>query len=101
MICNDFNVRNTTILIADDHTLVGEAWSFVFDRYSGFKVVAQCGSGEEAVELARELKPDIILLDINLPGMSGIEATEEILKHSPDSKILAVSLHTHPSYVRK
>lgn len=90
-----------TILIADDHTLVRETWSFILNNHQNFEVIAESGTGEEAVEKAKTLRPDIILMDINLPGMNGIEATEQIRKLSPGSKILAVSLHTQPSYARK
>ena len=64
-------------------------------------MVAQCGSGEEAIELAQRLHPAVVLMDINLPGMNGIEATARILEQSSGSKVLAVSLHTQPGYVRK
>jgi two-component system invasion response regulator UvrY len=64
-------------------------------------VIAESGSGEEAVELARQLRPNIVIMDINLPGMNGIEATQLIRKYSPGSKILGVSLHTQPTYARK
>ena len=90
-----------SILIADDHTLVRETWSFILNTDSRFQVVAESGSGEEAVELARQLRPDIVIMDINLPGINGIEATQLIRKTSPSSKILGVSLHTQPTYARK
>src|SRR5439155_7512826 len=59
------------------------------------------GSGEEAVEMAKNLRPAIVIMDINLPGINGIEATQLIRKYSPGSKILGVSLHTQPTYARK
>jgi DNA-binding NarL/FixJ family response regulator len=94
-------MNKITILIADDHTLVRETWSYILNSDERFKVVAECGSGEDAVEKARELHPDIVIMDINLPGINGIEATEQIKKISPGSKILGVSLHTQPTYARK
>ena len=90
-----------SILIADDHTLVRETWSFILNTNVRFQVVAECGSGEEAVELSKKLRPNIVIMDINLPGMNGIEATQLIRKYSPGSKILGVSLHTQPTYARK
>ncbi|MER3470594.1 MAG: DNA-binding response regulator [Chitinophagaceae bacterium] len=90
-----------TILIADDHTLVRETWSFILNTDPCFSVVAECGNGEEAIEMAKKLHPNVVIMDINLPGMSGIEATQHIRKFSPASKILGVSLHTQPSYARK
>jgi DNA-binding NarL/FixJ family response regulator len=94
-------MEKITILIADDHTLVRETWSFILNTDERFKVIAESGSGEEAVELAKELRPNIVIMDINLPGMNGIEATQLIRKFSPASKILGVSLHTQPTYARK
>ncbi|MBB1286447.1 response regulator transcription factor [Flavisolibacter sp. BT320] len=94
-------MEKITILIADDHTLVRETWSFILNTDERFSVVAECGSGEEAVELAKQLRPHIVIMDINLPGMNGIEASQLIRKFSPASRILGVSLHTQPTYARK
>lgn len=88
-------------MIADDHTLVRETWSFILNTDPRFAVVAECGSGEDAVEQARKLRPNVVIMDINLPGINGIEATQQIRKFSPGSKILGVSLHTQPTYARK
>lgn len=94
-------MKSITILIADDHTLVRETWSFILNTDPRFDVIAACGSGEEAVELARQLRPDIVIMDINLPGINGIEATALIRKYAPGAKIVAVSLHTQPAYAQK
>lgn len=94
-------MEKITILIADDHTLVRETWSFILNTDDRFQVIAECGSGEEAVEQAKQLRPNIVIMDINLPGMNGIEATQLIRKFSPASRILGVSLHTQPTYARK
>src|ERR1700730_7057551 len=94
-------MKKITILIADDHRLVRETWTQVLNAEPKFKVIAEVDTGEQAVELAKTLRPDVIMMDINLPGIGGIEATHQIRKFSPRSKILAVSLHTQPSYVRQ
>ena len=94
-------MKTLTILIADDHTLVRETWSFILNTDPRFTVVAESGTGEEAVELAKKLRPNIVIMDINLPGINGIEATQQIRKFSPGSRILGVSLHTQPTYARK
>ncbi|HZH99946.1 MAG TPA: response regulator transcription factor [Flavisolibacter sp.] len=94
-------MEKITILIADDHTLVRETWSFILNTDPRFTVVAESGSGEEAIELAKKLRPNVVIMDINLPGMNGIEATQQIRKFSPGTKILGVSLHTQPTYARK
>jgi two-component system invasion response regulator UvrY len=94
-------MEQISTLIADDHTLVRETWSFILNSDERFNVIAECGSGEEAVDLAKQLHPDVIIMDINLPGINGIEATSLIHKYAPESKVLGVSLHTQPTYARK
>ena len=94
-------MEKISILIADDHTLVRETWSYILNTDTRFNVIAECGSGEEAVELSKSLRPNVVIMDINLPGINGIEATQQIRKFSPGSKVLGVSLHTQPTYARK
>lgn len=94
-------MEKITILIADDHTLIRETWSYVLNSDERFQVVAESGSGEEAVELAKQLRPNIVIMDINLPGMNGMEATQLIRKYSPATRVIGVSLHTQPTYARK
>jgi DNA-binding NarL/FixJ family response regulator len=90
-----------TILITDDHTLIRETWALILNNNPKFNVIGQCSSGEEAVEKSKILRPDVVIMDINLPGMNGIEATQQIRKYSPGSKILVISLHSQPAYARK
>lgn len=94
-------MEKITILIADDHKLIRETWSFILNSDSRFDVIAQCSNGEEAVALSQQLRPKVVLLDINMTPMSGIEATEQIRKFSPASKIIGVSMHSQPAYVKK
>ncbi len=94
-------MEKVTLLITDDHKLIREAWSSILNSDSRFKVIAETGSGEEAVELAKQLRPNVVILDINLPGMNGFDTIPLIRKFSPGSKILGVSLHTQPTYARK
>ena len=90
-----------TLLIVDDHALIRENWAFIFKLDARFEVLGACGSGEEAIELAKTLRPHVVLMDINLPGMSGVEATAALRSHAPETKIIGVSLHSQPSYARK
>jgi len=94
-------MKPITLLIADDHQLVREAWTMVLNNDPRFKVLATCGTAEAAVDAVDTLKPDIVLLDINLPGISGIEAVPLIRDAAPHSKIIGVSLHTQPKYFRQ
>lgn len=94
-------MKKITLLIADDHTLIRQAWNLILNTDPRFDVIAEAGSGEEAVELVKELHPNIVIMDINLPGINGIEATQIIRKLYPGTKVLGVSMHTQPAYVRK
>jgi DNA-binding NarL/FixJ family response regulator len=94
-------MKKITILITEDHMLIRQTWNFLLNSDPRLQVIADCASGEEAVELAGKLRPDVVLMDINLRGITGIEATPLIRKFSPGSKVLGVSLHSQPAYARK
>jgi len=89
------------ILIADDHKLIRETWTYILDSDPRFLVIGQSGDAEEAVEIARVKHPDVILMDINMSPISGLEATEKIRKISLGSKIIGVSMHSQPVYAKK
>jgi two-component system invasion response regulator UvrY len=80
---------------------VRETWSFILNSDPRFKVIGECESGEEAVTVIPQMKPNVVIMDINLPGISGIDATEQILQSGCQSKILGVSLHSDPNYARR
>ncbi len=88
-------------MIVDDHTLIRETWSFLLGKNENFEVVAECGDGERAIELARDKRPDVVLLDINMAPMSGFDVLKMIRKYSPSSKIIGVSMHSQPAYAKK
>jgi two-component system invasion response regulator UvrY len=89
------------LFIVDDHTLLREAFKMTLASHPDFLVIGEAGDGENAVELVPRLRPDVITMDINLPGISGIEATKQIRRMLPGAKVLGISLHTQPSYARK
>jgi DNA-binding NarL/FixJ family response regulator len=80
------------VLIADDHPLFREGMRGRLDRVADVAVVGEAASGDEAVELARKLEPDVILMDIKMPGLNGIEATREILRASPHVGVLVLTM---------
>jgi DNA-binding NarL/FixJ family response regulator len=94
-------MKKTSIMIVDDHTLIRETWSFLLGKNENYDVVAECGEGARAVELARDKRPDVVLLDINMAPMSGFDVLKQIRKYSPASKIIGVSMHSQPAYAKK
>lgn len=90
-----------TILLVDDHKLIRDSWAFILNSDPRFTVVAETDSGEEAIELAKEKKPQIILMDVNMTPLNGFEATKQIHKISPNSKIIGVSMHSMPAYAKR
>jgi DNA-binding NarL/FixJ family response regulator len=94
-------MRKVSILIVDDHKLIRETWSFILGTDPRFEVIADCGDPELAIELARDLKPNIVLMDINMSPMSGFDATEQIRRLSPQTRVIGVSMHSQPAYARK
>lgn len=90
-----------TVLIIDDHTLLRETWAHLINQNPDYTVAGSVGSAEEALVQAKELQPQIILLDINLPGISGLQATPLLLQAAPQTKIIGVSMHNQPTYVKQ
>jgi len=84
---------NTRILLVDDHELVRRGIRSLLENQPDFQVCAEAADGRLAVELAQSLQPDVIVMDIALPGLNGIEATRQIRRHVRNAKVLALSLH--------
>lgn len=89
----------TSILLADDHALMRAGLRALIARFSGFEVIAEAGDGLEAVQLTRQLKPDIVVLDLSMPGLNGIDAASRIRRESPETQIVVLSMHTAENYV--
>lgn len=87
--------------MVDDHQLVRVGTRRLLEDIPGFKIVADAGSGEEAVELVKEHKPDVVLMDIQMPGIGGLEATRRCIRAHADVKILAVTIYEHEPYPSK
>lgn len=90
-----------TILLVDDHRLIRDSWSFILNSDPRFEVVAETSSGEDAIELAKSQKPDIVLMDVNMTPVNGFDATKQIRKFSPGSKVIGVSMHSMPAYAKR
>ncbi len=89
------------ILIADDHKLIRETWTYILNRNPRFKVIGCCSNSEESVRMSEEMKPDVVLMDINMGPFSGIEATRRIREVSPSTRIIGVTMHSQPAYANK
>ena len=90
-----------SVLLVDDHSLVRRGFRRMLEDEADMEVVAEAGSGSEAVELARKLKPQVILMDCALQGESGINATRSILSTMPETAILMLSMHSEETLVRQ
>jgi two-component system response regulator NreC len=87
------------VLVVDDHAVVREGIRGVLAATPGFDVVGEAGDGAEALELAEEQRPDVVVLDLTMPGMSGLEATAALRRQSTNVRVLILSMHDHPEYV--
>lgn len=86
------------ILLVDDHAVVREGYRRLLERRADLRVMAEAGSAEEALQIVREGLPDLIILDLSLPGMGGIELTQRILQRHPEAHILIFSMHRDPLF---
>ncbi|GHE54445.1 DNA-binding response regulator [Streptomyces longispororuber] len=88
-----------TVLIADDQPLVRRGLALIFHADPGVRVVGEAGDGREAVDLARKLRPDVVLMDIRMPHLDGVEATAQLTAELPECRVLALSTFDMDEYV--
>ena len=94
-------MTNLRILLADDHTLVREGLRKILEAQPGWAVVGEAADGREAVRQALDLKPDLIVLDLAMPQLSGVDAIQQIVRRLPAARILVVSMHADEVYVTR
>lgn len=92
-------MAKTRIVIADDHSIVREGGRMILATQRDFDVVGEAGSGEEALDLIETLRPDVVVMDISMPGIGGIEATAQVKQRHPSINVLALTMHEDESYV--
>lgn len=88
-------------MIIDDHILIRETWHSLLATEENLEIVAECGDGQLAIELAKNTRPSIVLLDINMAPVNGMDVLKMIRKLSPASRIIIVSMHSEPAYIKK
>ena len=88
-----------SILLVDDHKIMREGLRSMLEKQDGIKVVAEAEDGTSAIKLAGELRVDMVIMDIAMPDMNGIEATQQIVEKHPDIKVVALSMHTERRFV--
>jgi len=93
--------KKITVLLVDDHSLVRRGFRRMLEDEPDMKVVGEAGDGEEAVRLAKQLHPQVVVMDCALPGMNGLQATREILEDSSHIAVLMLSMHTESTWVRQ
>lgn len=89
----------TKIIIIDDHQLFREGVKRILDFEKTFEVVAEGDDGGDAITLVEEYKPDVVIMDINMPNINGVEATRQLIKKYPESKVIILSIHDDENYV--
>jgi two-component system NarL family response regulator len=90
---------NVRVLIVDDHPMVTEGIQSILESYDDITVVGALNNGRDAIDQVCDLAPDVILMDLNMPEISGLNATEMILEKCPDIRILILSMHNSPEYI--
>lgn len=94
-------IKTIRVMIAEDHTIVRQGLARLLSDQPGLEVVGQAVNGRDAVEMAEKLNPDIIIMDIAMPKMNGIEASKKIRKLLPGTKILILSMYSHEHYIHE
>ena len=89
------------LIIADDHNRVRQAWVFILSRNPEIEIIAECTSGKEVIHAVKQHCPDVVLMDINMEPMNGIEAAQIISKTCAKTKIIGMSVHADMAYVNK
>jgi len=94
-------MNKTKILIADDHGIVRKGLRLQLEQHEGFQVVGEAADGREAVRMAEELRPDVVIMDIAMPNLNGIDATTQLVKRNPQIGVIMLSMHSDESYLTR
>ncbi|HEY2018530.1 MAG TPA: response regulator transcription factor [Bryobacteraceae bacterium] len=94
-------MKRTRILLADDHAVVRQGFKMILSAQTDMEIVGEAGNGREAVDLAEQLKPDVVVMDVSMPELNGIEATRRLATSVPHTRVVALSMHKDSVYVRE
>lgn len=91
----------TTIVLAEDHHIVRQGLHILLQAERNFSIIGETGDGLEAVQLVERLQPDVLVLDLMMPSLNGLEVTRQVTKRSPQTRIIILSMHANEAYVRE
>ncbi|MGB9605360.1 MAG: response regulator, partial [Bryobacteraceae bacterium] len=93
--------KKIRVLLADDHALVRQGFRMILSAQPDIEIVGEAGTGRETIELAEKLRPDVVVMDVAMPEMNGIEATRRLATLAPRTRVLALSMYKDSVYVRE
>jgi DNA-binding NarL/FixJ family response regulator len=93
--------KRIRILLADDHAVVRQGFKMILGAHPDMEIIGEAGNGRDAVELAEQLKPDVVVMDVAMPELNGIEATRRLAESVPHARVVALSMHKDSVYVRE
>ena len=94
-------MKRIRILLADDHAVVRQGFKMILNAQADMEIVGEAGNGRQAVELAEQLRPDVVVMDVSMPELNGIEATRRLASSVPHARVVALSMHKDSVYVRE
>ena len=94
-------MKRIRILVADDHAVVRQGFKMILDAQADMEIVGEAANGRQAVDLAEQLRPDVVVMDVSMPELNGIEATRRLATSVPRARVVALSMHKDSVYVRE
>ena len=94
-------MKRIRILLADDHAVVRQGFKMILDAQADMEIVGEAANGRQAVDLAEQLRPDVVVMDVSMPELNGIEATRRLASSAPRARVVALSMHKDSVYVRE
>lgn len=94
-------MKKINILIVDDHEFIRQGLRAVIEKQPGWEVVAEAGNGREAIALAEQHEPDVVVMDVSMPDLNGLEATAQLIRSRPQTKVLVLSMHDSEQIIRE